>query len=97
MIGGTEPEGFAGKYSTPNYGEVAYKIKVVDGIAIWTFSDRRLARDMYNFKKEQGLKVYFKERLSSFGEIFSGKTREEIINLIAKEHAELIIYNKNKK
>ena len=87
-------EGFAGKYSTPNYGVVSYKIKISNGVAVWVFSDRRLAKDMYNIKKQNGCDVYFKERLNMFGEKFEGLTKKEIIQIIAKEHAELQLHNK---
>jgi len=90
-------EGFAGKYSTPNYGEVAYKVRVVDGVALWWFADRRLARDFYNIKKNNGCNVTFRERLNSVGEKFLNKTKEEILQIIAKEHQELASWNKNGK
>jgi len=98
-MGGDEPKGFAGKYSTPNYGVVAFNIKIDDGVAVWFFSDRRLARDMYNYKKKQGNNnVYFKERINAFGEKFPGLTKMEVAEIINKEHQELNIWNsKNKK
>ena len=93
-----KPEGFAGKYSTPNYGVVAFNIKISDGVAVWFFSDRRLARDLYNYKIKTGNKnVYFRERLSAFGEKFPGLTKLEVAEIINKEHQELNIWNKNKK
>jgi hypothetical protein len=94
----TTPNGFAGKYSTPNYGEVAYRINIEDGVAVWIFSDRRLARDMYSIKKQAGNNnVYFQERINAFGEKFPGKTKQEIVEIIFKEHQELNIHNQSKK
>ena len=87
-------EGFAGKYSTPNYGVVSYRIKIANGVAVWVFSDRRLARDMYELKKQEGCDVYFRERLNMFGEKFEGLTKKEVAQIISKEHAELMQHNK---
>lgn len=87
-------EGFTGKYSTPNYGDVNFKVRVVDGVALWWFSDRRLAKDFYNVKKINKADVTFRERLNSVGERFKNKTKEEILKIIAKEHQGLIAHNK---
>jgi len=66
-------------FDSKTYGQVACKINIIDGVALAKFSDVRLARDMYNLEKKAGNKnVYFKERLSAFGELYPNKTKEVI-------------------
>ena len=77
-------------FDSANYGKVACKIKIVDGLAIATFSDRRLARDMYHQEKQLGIDdVYFRERLSALGTKYPLLKKEEIaknLMLKFKEH-----------
>ena len=70
-------------FDSANYGKVACKIKITDGVALAVFSDRRLARDMYNSEKQLGIDdVYFQERLSALGTKYPGKTKEEIAKIL---------------
>jgi hypothetical protein len=53
---------------------------------------------MYSIKKQAGNNnVYFQERINAFGEKFPGKTKQEIVEIIFKEHQELNIHNQSKK
>ena len=76
-------------FDSANYGKVACKIKIVDGLAVATFSDRRLARDMYHKEKQLGIDdVYFRERLSALATKYPLLKKEEIAkNLILKFRA----------
>jgi len=70
-------------FDSANYGKVACKIKISDGVALAVFSDRRLARDMYRQEKELAIDdVYFHERLSAIGTKYPNKTKEEIAKIL---------------
>ena len=73
-------------FDSPNYGKVACLIRITNGLAVATFSDRRLARDMYHQEKKLGIDdVYFRERLSALATKYPDLKKEEIAkNLIAK-------------
>ena len=73
-------------FDSANYGKVACLIRIKDGLAMATFSDRRLARDMYRKEKELGIDdVYFRERISAIGTKYPNLKKEEIAkNLVAK-------------
>lgn len=75
-------------FDSKTYGAVGCNINIIDGVALARFSDVRLARDMYNAEKKLGNDVYFKERLSTYGEKFPGKTKEEIAKDIIKKFEE---------
>ena len=70
-------------FDSANYGKVACKIKINDGMALAVFSDRRLARDMYWAEKQLGIDdVYFQERLSALATKYPGKTKEYIAKVL---------------
>lgn len=73
-------------FDSPNYGSVACLIRITDGLAVATFSDRRLARDMYWEEKKLGIDdVYFKERASAIATKYPLLKKEEIAkNLVTK-------------
>ena len=73
-------------FDSANYGKVACKIKIEDGVALAVFSDRRLARDMYEEEKRLGIDdVYFKERLSALATKYPGKSKNEIAKILIKK------------
>jgi len=76
-------------FDSANYGKVLCKIKILDNIALATFSDRRLARDMYKKEKDLGIDdVYFHERISAIGTKYPNKTKEEIAKNLVKKFEE---------
>lgn len=76
-------------FDSKNYGQVACKIKIVDGLALAVFSDRRLAKDMYLAEKKLGIDdVYFKERLSCLGTKYPNKSKEDIAKHLIKKFDE---------
>lgn len=86
-------------FNSNNYGQVGCNIKILDGVAVAVFSDRRLARDMYNIEKKLGInEVYFKERLNMLGTKYPNKTKEEIGKILTdkfEEHNHKIIKGVN--
>jgi hypothetical protein len=66
-------------FDSPNYGQVACLISLMDNVAIARFSDNRLARDMFNKESELGNKNQrFNERLKCIIEKYPGKLKEDI-------------------
>lgn len=87
-------------FNSANYGQIACNIKILDGVALAFFSDRRLARDMYFAEKRSGNPhISFKERLSCLGENYPNKTKEDIAKELIKkfqEHNDIIIQGTKK-
>ena len=85
-------------YISISYNSWPCNIKIFDGVAIAVFSDRRLAKDMYNEEKRLGIdEVYFKERLNCLGTKYPDKTKEEIAKILTtkfQEHNIKIMKNK---
>ena len=85
-------------FNSKKYGAVACKINIIDGLALAVFSDRRLAKDMYNKEKELKIdEVYYKERLSCLGTKYPFKTKEEIAKILIKKFDEHNVKVKNAK
>lgn len=85
-------------FDSKKYGAVACKITIIDGLALAVFSDRRLAKDMYNKEKELKIDdVYYKERLNCLGTKYPTKSKEEIAKIIMTKFNEHNIKVKNAK
>tara|TARA_Y100000310_G_C20572030_1_gene758547 strand:+ start:767 stop:1084 length:318 start_codon:yes stop_codon:yes gene_type:complete len=70
----------------PNYGKVAFLIRIINGTAVTKFSDAKFARDIYRLEKQAGNKnVTYQERLGVVIEKYPGKTKEFIAEKIVKE------------
>ena len=86
-------------FDSSNYGKVHCKIKIHNGFAMAVFSDRRLAKDMYEAEKKLAIDdVYYHERLSALGTKYPGKTKEDIAKIIiTKLNAHNVEITKGKK
>jgi hypothetical protein len=70
----------------PNYGKIAFVIRIVDGGAITKFSDSRLAKDTYLYEKKSGNKnISYQERLCCVTEKYPGEKKEKIAERIVKQ------------
>ena len=70
-------------FDSANYGKVACKIKITEGVALAVFSDVRLARDMYFAEKKLGIDdVYLKERVSAMATKYPGKNQKQIAKIL---------------
>jgi len=90
--------GIEAVFDSANYGKVACKIKITDGVALAVFSDRRLAKDMYYAEKKLGIdEVHYHERLSALATRYPNKKKEEIMKLLVNKlraHNVQVIKNK---
>ena len=69
----------------PNYGKVAFLIRIVDGIAVTKYSDNRLAREVWRREFKSGNKnISYQERLSCTVEKYPGMSKEQISKVLIK-------------
>jgi hypothetical protein len=80
------------KYTTISIKLRSPKGEIVDGIivvrdnfALSTFSDKKLARQLYEYDKERGEDVAFNEELNAYIQKYNNKKMKEIIKKITEE------------
>ena len=75
------------KLSSPNGSEVTGQIIVKDGYALSSFSDKDLAKLLYEKEKEAGADVFYNPKFNTFIERFKGLKKEAIIRKLKAELA----------
>ena len=69
----------------PNYGKVAFLIRIIDGVAVTKYSDHRLAREVWRLEHCKGhMNISYQERLSCTVEKYPGMTKEQIAKVLVK-------------
>lgn len=69
--------------------EVIGQIIIRDGFALSTFSNTKLAKQLYEEDKKNGLDVAFNEEHNAYIQKFGEKSKQEIIKIIKKELEQL--------
>jgi len=73
------------KMKSPEGKQITGIVYITNEYAIATFSDKNLAKKLYEIESKKGLDVRYNEKNNAFVQNYKGKTKEEILEIIKRE------------